>query len=60
MLAAFSNPPNLGASRTSPEPQYAAHFPAQPAYPMRIPHDVEPTLEESHKNKMVRDEGLEK
>jgi hypothetical protein len=33
------------------------HFPAQLVYPIRIP---ELTLEESHKDKMVEDRGLEK
>jgi uncharacterized protein YecE (DUF72 family) len=51
------NPPNLGACITSLEPQYAVHFPAQLVYPIRIP---ELTLEESHKDKMVEDRGLEK
>jgi hypothetical protein len=60
MPATLFNPPNLRVSRTLPEPQYAAHFPAQPVYPMRIPHAVEPTLEESHKDKMVGYIGLEK
>jgi len=60
MLVTLFNPPNLGASRTSPEPQYAAHFLTQPVYPTRIPHTVEQTLEESHKDKMVGDKGLEK
>ena len=54
------NLPNMGASGSSHEPQYATHFPAQPIYPMRIPHADELTLEGSHKNKMIGDEGLEK
>jgi hypothetical protein len=53
------NLPNMGASGSSHKPQYATHFPAQPIYPMRIPH-VELTLEGSHKDKMIGDEGLEK
>ena len=59
-LATPFNPPNLRAYRTSLEPQYNVHFPAQPVYPMRIPHAIELTLEESHKDKMVEDKGLEK
>jgi len=60
MPATLFNPSNLGTSRISSESQYVTHFPAQPVYPMRIPHAVEPTLVESHHDKMVGDEGLEK
>jgi len=53
------NLPNMGASGSSHEPQYPTHFPAQPIYLMRIPH-AELTLEGSHKDRMIGDEGLEK
>lgn len=60
MPATLFNPSNLGTSRISSESQYVTHFLTQPVYPMRIPKAVEPTLVESHHDKMVGDEGLEK
>jgi hypothetical protein len=60
MPSTFFNLPNMGASGSSHEPQYAMHFPAQPIYPMGIPHIDELTLEGSHKDKMIGAEGLEK
>jgi len=56
----FFNLPNMGASGSSHEPQYAMHFPAQPIYPMRIPHTDELTLERSSRDKMIGAKGLEK
>ncbi|KAL9334464.1 hypothetical protein Peur_074603 [Populus x canadensis] len=56
----FFNLPNMRASGSSHEPQYATHFPAQPIYPMRIPHTDELTLEGSSRDKMIGAEGLEK
>jgi len=48
------NPPNMGASMTSPEPQHATHFLyVQPVYPIRIHHAIDLTIEESQRDKMV-------
>jgi len=52
------NPQNLGANEVSQQAIYSQF--AQPVYPIRMSSTIDLTINESQKNKMVKEEGLDK
>ena len=52
------NPHNLGANEVSQQAMYSQF--AQPTYPIRMSSTIDLTIKESQKNKMVKEDGLDK
>jgi hypothetical protein len=52
------NPQNLGANEVSQQAMYSQF--AQPAYPIRMSSTIDLTIKESQKNKIVKEDGLDK
>jgi hypothetical protein len=52
------NPQNLGASEVSQQAMYSQFD--QPTYPIRMSSTINLTMKESQKNKMVKEDGLDK
>jgi hypothetical protein len=52
------NPQNLGASEVSQQAMYSQF--SQPTYPIRISSTIDLTMKESQKNKMIKEDGLDK
>jgi hypothetical protein len=52
------NPQNLRASKVSQQAMYSQFD--QPTYPIRMSSTIDLTMKESQKNKMVKEDGLDK
>jgi hypothetical protein len=52
------NPQNLWANEVSQQAMYSQF--AQPAYLIRMSSTIDLTIKESQKNKMVKEDGLDK
>ena len=52
------NPQNLGANEVSQQAMYSQF--AQLAYPIRMSSTIDLTIKESQKNKIVKEDGLDK
>jgi hypothetical protein len=52
------NPQNLGANKVSQQSMYSQF--SQPAYPIGMSSTIDLTIKESQKNKVVKEDGLDK